>query len=204
MKNNETVHFIMNYLESWKNAMSQAEVSLYKEGKDNAGMKWTEFHMKFILYPLVHILLHPWSENIEELSKQEFKDRESQANKFAGAFLLPQESFGNDASHYPTKLDFYIHLKNKWNVSIQAMIHRAHQLDIITTSQYQYLMRQISKRGWRIKEPDDKPYKMNKTLLQEAIELLFSSEEMTPSEFMFALRKKGLVLRHEDVEDLLA
>ena len=56
MKNNETVHFIMNYLESWKNAMSQAEVSLYKEGKDNAGMKWTEFHMKFILYPLVRML----------------------------------------------------------------------------------------------------------------------------------------------------
>lgn len=157
-----------------------------------------------LAHELGHILLHPWSENIEELSKQEFKDRESQANKFAGAFLLPQESFGNDVSHYPTKLDFYIHLKNKWNVSIQAMIYRAHQLDIITTSQYQYLMRQISKRGWRIKEPDDKPYKMNKTLLQEAIELLFSSEEMTPSEFMFALRKKGLVLRHEDVEDLLA
>ena len=56
MKNIETVHFIMNYLESWKNAMSQAEVSLYKEGKDNAGMKWTEFHMKFILYPLVRML----------------------------------------------------------------------------------------------------------------------------------------------------
>ena len=56
MKNSEIFRFIMNYLESWKNAMSQAEVSLYKEGKDNTGMKWTEFHMKFILYPLVHML----------------------------------------------------------------------------------------------------------------------------------------------------
>ncbi len=157
-----------------------------------------------LAHELGHILLHPWSENIEELSKQEFKDRESQANKFAGAFLLPKESFGNDVSHYPTKLDFYIHLKSKWNVSIQAMIYRAHQLDIISTSQYQYLMRQISKRGWRIKEPDDKPYRMDKTLLQEAIELLFSAGEMTPSGLMFALRKKGLILRHEDVEDLLA
>lgn len=157
-----------------------------------------------LAHELGHILLHPWSENIEELSKQEFKNREAQANKFAGAFLLPRESFGNDISHYPTKLDFYVHLKDKWNVSIQAMIYRAHQLEIITTSQYQYLMRQVSKRGWRTKEPNDKPYKMDETLLQEAIELLFSEGGMTPAALMFALRKKGLILRHEDTEDLLA
>ena len=40
-----------------------------------------------IAHELGHIFLHPWSENIEELSRQEFKERESQANKFAGAFL---------------------------------------------------------------------------------------------------------------------
>lgn len=157
-----------------------------------------------LAHELGHILLHPWSENIEELSKQEFKERESQANKFAGAFLLPKDSFGNDISHYPTKLDYYVHLKSKWNVSIQAMIYRAHQLGIINTSQYQYLMRQISKRGWRFNEPGDKPYTMGKTLLQEAVELLFSEGVLSPSMLMFTLRKKGLSLRHEDVEDLLA
>lgn len=157
-----------------------------------------------LAHELGHILLHPWSENIEELSKQEFKERESQANKFAGAFLLPKDSFGNDISHYPTKLDYYVHLKSKWNVSIQAMIYRTHQLGIINTSQYQYLMRQISKRGWRFNEPGDKPYTMGKTLLQEAVELLFSEGVLSPSMLMFTLRKKGLSLRHEDVEDLLA
>ena len=65
-------------------------------------------------------------------------------------------------------------------------------------------MRQVSKRGWRTKEPNDKPYKMDETLLQEAIELLFSEGGMTPAALMFALRKKGLILRHEDIEDLLA
>lgn len=157
-----------------------------------------------LAHELGHILLHPWSENIDELSKQEFKERESQANKFAGAFLLPKETFGNDVSHYPAKLDYYIHLKNKWNVSIQAMIYRAHQLEIISNSQYQYLMRQISKRGWRVTEPNDAPYVMSKTLLQEAIELLFTSGEMTPALFMSVLKDKGLHLRHEDIEDLLA
>ena len=157
-----------------------------------------------IAHELGNIFLHPWSENIEELSRQEFKERESQANKFAGAFLLPRESFGNDVSHYPTKLEYYLHLKEKWNVSIQAMIYRTHQLKIISTTQYQYLMRQISKRGWRSCEPYDRPFNIEKTLLQEAIELLFSSGEMKPYDLMTALKSKGLYMRHEDVEDLLS
>ena len=157
-----------------------------------------------IAHELGHIFLHPWSENIEELSRQEFKERESQANKFAGAFLLPRESFGNDVSHYPTKLEYYLHFKEKWNVSIQAMIYRTHQLKIISTTQYQYLMRQISKRGWRSCEPYDRPFDIEKTLLQEAIELLFSSGEMKPYDLMTALKSKGLYMRHEDVEDLLS
>jgi hypothetical protein len=84
------------------------------------------------------------------------------------------------------------------------MIYRAHQLEIITTSQYQYLMRQISRLGWKTKEPEDKPYEYNTTLLQEAISLLFSEGEFTPSTFMNALKNKGIVLRREEVEDLLA
>ena len=144
-------------------------------------------------HELGHILLHPWSENIEELSKQEFKEREAQANKFAGAFLLPEDSFGADVSYYPTKLDYYVHLKKKWNVSVQAMIYRAHQLSLITTTQYQYLMRQVSKSGWRMNEPDDKPFEPKQTLLQEAVELLLSSGTLTPFAFM----------RSEESEDLL-
>ena len=58
MKNSEASRFIMNYLESWKNAMSQeSAISLYKGDIDKKVKKmWTEFHMKFILYPLVRML----------------------------------------------------------------------------------------------------------------------------------------------------
>lgn len=157
-----------------------------------------------LAHELGHILLHPWSEDLEELSKQEFKDRESQANKFAGAFLLPKESFGEDIKHYPTKLDYYTHLKDKWNVSIQAMIYRAHQLHIISTNQYQYLMRQVSRLGWKTKEPKDKPYESDMTLLQEAITLLLSEGGWTASTFIDALKSKGVILRREDIEDLLS
>ena len=41
---------------------------------------------------------------------------------------------------------------------MQAMIYRAHQLKAITDNQYQYMMRQVSKKGWRTNEPGDTPY----------------------------------------------
>ena len=86
---------------------------------------------------------------------------------------------------------------------MQAMIYRAHQLSLITTTQYQYLMRQVSKSGWRMNEPDDKPFEPKQTLLQEAVELLLSSGTLTPFAFMQVLKRNGIVLRSEDAEDLL-
>ena len=47
-------------------------------------------------HELGHILLHPWSEDLEAITKDEFKARERQANMFASAFLLPRDSFGKD------------------------------------------------------------------------------------------------------------
>lgn len=69
-------------------------------------------------HELGHILLHPWSENIELITKEEFKAREKQANMFASAFLLPKSSFSKDVEAYPTDLKYYQFLKKKWKVSI--------------------------------------------------------------------------------------
>ena len=121
-------------------------------------------------HELGHILLHPWSEDLEAITKDEFKARERQANMFASAFLLPRDSFGKDIASYPTDLKYYQFLKNKWKVSIQAMIYRTHQLGIMSDNQYQYLMRQVSKNGWRIKEPGDVPYSLNENIFQGAID----------------------------------
>ena len=108
-----------------------------------------ECRLRFdMAHELGHIVLHPWSEDIESLSKEEFKARERQANMFASAFLLPRDSFSKDVSQYPTDLKFYLFLKKKWKVSVQAMMYRARQLDIISANQYQYMMRQVSKNGW--------------------------------------------------------
>ena len=154
-------------------------------------------------HELGHILLHPWSEDLEAITKDEFKARERQANMFASAFLLPRNSFGKDIASYPTDLKYYQFLKNKWKVSIQAMIYRAHQLGIMSDNQYQYLMRQVSKNGWRIKEPGDVPYSLNENIFQGAIDLLIEQNVLTAKEILDLFKKNGVTLYPEDMEELL-
>ena len=154
-------------------------------------------------HELGHIILHPWSEDLELIPKEEFKSRERQANMFASAFLLPRESFGRDVSRYPTDLKYYLFLKNRWHVSMQAMIYRSHQLNIITTNQYQYLMRQISKNGWRTKEPGDVPFSLSESIFQGAIDLLFDNHILTAKTLMQEFRRNGITLHPNTVEKLL-
>lgn len=154
-------------------------------------------------HELGHILLHPWSEDLEAITKDEFKARERQANMFASTLLLPKDSFGKDIASYPTDLKYYQFLKNKWKVSIQAMIYRTHQLGIISDNQYQYLMRQVSKKGWRLKEPDDVPYSLNENIFQGAIDLLIEQNIFTVKELLDLFKTEGVTLYSEDIEELL-
>ena len=140
-----------------------------------------EVRIRFdMAHELGHILLHPWSESLELITKQEFRSRETQANMFASSFLLPKRSFSDDVMAYPTDLDYYVHLKKKWKVSVQAMAYRSHQLGLITGNQFQYMMRQISKKGWRKKEPGDSPYYLNDNVFQSAIDLLIEEGVLSP------------------------
>lgn len=154
-------------------------------------------------HELGHILLHPWSESLDLISKDEFKMREKQANMFASAFLLPKESFLNEVKAYPTDLNYYLHLKKKWNCSAQAMIYRAHQLSAITDNQYQYMMRQVSKKGWRIKEPEDTPYYLNENIFQGAIDILFEADYFNPNSLLQLFKQYGVTLYASDIEELL-
>ena len=154
-------------------------------------------------HELGHILLHPWSESLDLISKEEFKSRENQANRFASAFLLPKESFLQEIQAYPTDLNYYLHLKKRWHCSMQAMIYRAHQLKAITDNQYQYMMRQVSKKGWRTNEPGDTPYYFNENIFQGAIDVLFEADYLNPNTLLQLFKKYGVTMYPEDIEELL-
>jgi Zn-dependent peptidase ImmA (M78 family) len=160
-----------------------------------------------VAHELGHILLHEWSEDIESLSKEDFQEREQEANDFAAAFLLPSESFVRDLNVYASQLPYYTELKRKWKVSIAAMIRRAYSLKKIDYNTYQRLMRTMQKNGIRKEEPlDDVLFTAPPTLLKTAINMLLEGEQpvFTPGEFISELSNNtGISMYGEEIEHLL-
>ena len=154
-------------------------------------------------HELGHILMHVWGENNDDISRDEFNAREKQANMFASALLLPQETFSKSVSAYPSDVEFYKFLKKKWKVSIQAMMYRTRQLGIISANQFQYMMRIVSKNGWRTKEPGDVPGQLKDTIFQGAIDLLFDGGYLSRNELLHEFAQNGVILSQEDLENLM-
>lgn len=158
-----------------------------------------------VAHELGHRVLHDPHLNLDDLSKEEFKQIEQEANDFAAAFLLPKEGFLHDVSIHSNDLMYYKLLKKKWCVSIGALVMRAFKLGEITSGTYQYMQRLISQKGWRKQEPldDIKEVSEPKAMVQ-AIELLIENDYITSNEFMQKLSQHyGLSLLSEEVEELL-
>lgn len=156
-----------------------------------------------LAHELGHIILHNWNEDTEDISREEFKQREKEANEFAAAFLLPAESFLNDIKFYNNELSRYVELKKKWRVSIGAMIHRACQLDVLTMNQYQYLIRIMNKKGMKQVEPLDDileiPYPR---LLRDSIDLLLTNNVFSKNELLMEFSNAGYPMEPSELEKL--
>jgi Zn-dependent peptidase ImmA (M78 family) len=101
-------------------------------------------------HELGHLLLHT------ESRPHNREARESEADAFASAFLLPKEPMLDELSPGLT-LAGYARVKARWGVSIQAIIRRSFDLGVIDKDRYRSLQVQVSSRGWRTQEPVDVP-----------------------------------------------
>lgn len=155
-------------------------------------------------HELGHILLHEKYADLNEIDREEFRQREKEANAFAAAFLLPASSFGDDVAAFPNRLSHYVELKKKWNVSIMAMILRAHSLGYLTENQYSYLMRQMSTNGYRLQEPLDNfiEYKHPRALKQ-AVTRLLTEGNMSEEDFLNLFIKNKFSVSSNVIEELL-
>lgn len=102
-------------------------------------------------HELGHIVLHRRvsPEDLEE----HFTLIEEQAMAFAGAFLLPESSFGDDV--YSLSLEALVSIKPKWKVAVAAMIKRLAAMERITPEYERRLWQYYSYRRWRGFEPLD-------------------------------------------------
>jgi Zn-dependent peptidase ImmA (M78 family)/transcriptional regulator with XRE-family HTH domain len=97
-------------------------------------------------------------------------DHERDAHAFAAEFLMPETAI---RAELPARLSWsrYIELKARWGVSISALVRRARDLEVITQYAYERAMVQLSKQGWRVREPAAVPIE-DPTLLQRALALM--------------------------------
>ncbi len=135
-------------------------------------------------HELGHLLMHADFFTEEELKNKDLHERlESEANSFAGAFLLPEETFSKDV--YSTSIDHFIQLKSKWKTSIATMIYRCETLGLLTPNQIKYLKDQMTVRGYWRKEPLDNTMSIEKPVAhKQALDLLFNNKIITAYDFM--------------------
>jgi Zn-dependent peptidase ImmA (M78 family) len=81
-------------------------------------------------------------------------EMEKDAYAFSSEFLMPEEAMRLEI-RTPISLSDLARLKPRWGVSIQALIRRARDLELLTERQYRYFFEQISKMGWRKCEPPE-------------------------------------------------
>lgn len=143
-------------------------------------------------HELGHILLHAGV----EIDTGNLAGIEKQANRFASAFLMPQESFSKEV--VSTSLEYFVELKKRWRVSIAAMIYRCKDLNILNENQVGYLWRQMNARNIRTFEPlDDELESEKPTVLSQAIELLVEHSVQSKNNIV-----DELLINPADVEKL--
>ena len=94
-----------------------------------------------VTHELGHMVLHRVLE----------PDLESEANEFAAEFLMPVAEIKNHL--YGLTLEQLARLKPYWRVSMAALLKRATDLGCITPAAARYLWMNLSKRGYRKREP---------------------------------------------------
>ena len=146
-------------------------------------------------HELGHLILH---QNVDKKSIRkaaDFRLIENQAHHFAGAFLLPAQSFTSELAGF--SLDSFRVLKGRWKVSIAAMIKRCEHLGLLSDMQVKRMWINITRRGWRRVEPLDESPDEIPQMISRSFELLLEHGIRTKSQILDDLR-----LSANDVEEL--
>jgi Zn-dependent peptidase ImmA (M78 family) len=92
-----------------------------------------------------------------------FENEESACYRFAGALLVPAETLRKDfgSKKRTVTLDELLILKQRYLVSMQCVLHRLLELELLSPSHYQEWRTRIKKEEWEMLEPGDE--KRNET-----------------------------------------
>ncbi|MCS7482714.1 helix-turn-helix domain-containing protein [Umezawaea endophytica] len=113
-------------------------------------------------HELGHLVLHA---NIRP------EDAERQANTFAGAFLMPRAGVLASVPRGPVTEQVLTH-RTHWRVSALALTYRLRDLGLLTADQYGVVCADLSRRGYRLAEPDGLTAREGSLLLSKVFRTL--------------------------------
>ena len=116
-----------------------------------------------VRHTLAHELGHMVLHTITLKSDEEMED---EADAFAGAFLLPAEEIRPQLRRFDLRQ--LANLKGYWKVSMAALAVRASRLNLVTPYQSKMFWIEMSKLGYRKREPNE-PLKEHPSLLRQMI-----------------------------------
>ncbi|WP_089915058.1 helix-turn-helix domain-containing protein [Leifsonia sp. 21MFCrub1.1] len=99
-------------------------------------------------HELGHLVLH----DELEMDPSTSKERESEANQFASAFLMPRSAVLAQSMR-AASLDRVLAARRYWRVSAMALTHRLHELRLLNNWQYRTMCLNLSELGYRSTEP---------------------------------------------------
>lgn len=110
-------------------------------------------------------------------------NEEKAAFRFAGAFLAPDETLYREVGKKRAFIQAaeLLLLKQRFGMSLQALIYRLHDLGIISASQYRQWFMDINRLHWKKQEPSplppEQPMWLRKSVLRAVAEGLLTEED---------------------------
>lgn len=118
---------------------------------------------------------------------------EKQAHRFASSLLMPRDAFRDDIFTY--KIEALLTIKEKWNVSLSAILYRMKDMGLIDDDMHQEFRKTLSSKRWSTKEPLDDQLKPEKpALLAQAIEILVKDAGFTKQDILDDLKLKPEII----------
>ncbi len=161
-------------------------------------------------FTLAHEIGHMVMEVREEDPSKREKLSEKAANRFAGAFLMPQEALWAEIGKLRTNISIgeFSHLKKIFGASFQAITYRCLDLGIISGPVFRRLFQMFDKEGWRnppFEEPGalpaslELPKRMERLCFRALAEGVLS-ESRTAEILGISVRKLNSIMDHPAAE----
>ena len=146
--------------------------------------------MDRIRFSLAHELGHMIMHKIPS------KEIEVEANDFAAEFLMPENDIKEDLENLT--LRYLPTLKLKWKTSMAALIYRANDVSCIDEERKQHLYIQLSKRGYKSREPKElEPVRELPSLFYDLLKLHITDLKYTKKEL-----SKLLLINENELDEL--